>query len=93
MDVHDMKPSRPYRSCSCRDPLTGRLLGKSCPNSAGKGTGTPSTTSHGEVLVVKLSTRTKAQLDSLRTRCLERWRPSPRDLLLPRQHAFCYARE
>jgi len=27
-----MKPAKPYRACSCRDPQTGRLLGKACPD-------------------------------------------------------------
>ena len=27
-----MKPAKPYRACSCRDPETGRLLGKACPD-------------------------------------------------------------
>lgn len=25
-----MKPTKPYRACSCRDPGTGRLLGNAC---------------------------------------------------------------
>jgi integrase len=29
----------PYRACSCRDPQTGRLLGKSCPELARRGHG------------------------------------------------------
>lgn len=34
-----MKPPKPYRACSCRDPQTGRLLGKSCPDLGRKGHG------------------------------------------------------
>lgn len=34
-----MKPPKPYRACSCRDPQTGRLLGKSCPVLGTKGHG------------------------------------------------------
>ena len=30
---------KPYKSCSCRDPETGRLLGKKCPDLAKKGHG------------------------------------------------------
>ncbi len=31
-----MKPAKPYRACSCRDPQTGRLLGKACPDLGSK---------------------------------------------------------
>jgi integrase len=34
-----MKLPTPYRECSCRDPQTGRRLGKSCPQLAQKGHG------------------------------------------------------
>jgi integrase len=34
-----MKLPEPYRACSCRDPETGRLLGKGCPELAHRGHG------------------------------------------------------
>jgi len=34
-----VKPPKPYRACSCRDPQTGRLLGKQCPDLGRKGHG------------------------------------------------------
>lgn len=34
-----MKPPEPYRACSCRDPQTGRLLGKACSKLGQKGHG------------------------------------------------------
>ena len=34
-----MKPPKPYRACSCRDPQTGRLIGRSCPGLGRKGHG------------------------------------------------------
>ena len=34
-----MKPPKPYRACSCRDPQTGLLLGRSCPDLGRKGHG------------------------------------------------------
>jgi integrase len=35
-----MKPPEPYRECWCRDPETGRPLGRSCPKLGQKGHGT-----------------------------------------------------
>jgi len=34
-----MKPPEPYRECFCRDPETGRALGRSCPKLGQKGHG------------------------------------------------------
>jgi len=34
-----MKLPEPYRACSCRDPDSGRLLGKKCPELGRRGHG------------------------------------------------------
>jgi hypothetical protein len=34
-----MKLPQPNRACSCRDPATGRLLGKACPELENRGHG------------------------------------------------------